>query len=264
MMKKTDFDSTVKKVESLTNKADIIMRNRIIIAIFLIVDGLTFVLNPSASLTGLTRNIIIFVLIASFSTLIANLSAKVKDKKSIIVSIVIIIIGIIMFIYPDFIAAYVQILFALFIIYEGTMNIIKALNLNKLSGYTQAITKKIDKFAKHKDSNSSFDEGFEEQKEKFMNPLKRMVGNTNKTSILYIVINAITVILGFSLLLFSNTSIIVCGIIFIYTGVSDLLFAMKAMNISKKIKEKKYSEILFDENKEEEDEKDEHNKTEKE
>ena len=251
MLKDINFDSTIKKVESASSKVDAIMRNRLIIAIFLIVDGITFLLNPSTSLTGMTRNIIIFVLLASFSTLITNIYSKTKDTKSIVMSIVIIVIGIIAFIYPDAISAYVQILFALFIIYDGLINILNTLNLNQLSGRTQAIAEKFNNIISHnhEDVTKNFEEGMEEQKEKFMNPLKNIVNKTNKSSILYIIINIASVVLGVQLLMFSNVSIIVWGVIFIYTGISDLLVAMRTMNISKKIKEKKIKEILYDEDK---------------
>lgn len=39
------------------------------------------------------------------------------------------------------------------------------------------------------------------------------------------------------------------GIIFLYTGFSNLLISMKIMNVSKKIKEKKFKEILYGEKK---------------
>lgn len=44
---------------------------------------------------------------------------------------------------------------------------------------------------------------------------------------------------------------VVWGLIFIYTGISDLLVAMRTMNISKKMKEKKFKEIPYDEKQEE-------------
>lgn len=96
-----------------------------------------------------------------------------------------------------------------------------------------------------KNLNKDLYEGVEKQKERFMNPLKNVVGKTNKSSILYIVTNAASIILGILLLMFSSISMIACGIIFIYTGTSDLLIAMRTMNVSKKIKEKKFKEIFY-------------------
>ena len=252
MFKKLNFDSTMQKVEGISNKVDVIMRNKLIIAIFLIVDGITLIFNPNASLAGMARNIIMIVLLASFSTLITNICSKTKDIKAIIISIIITVIAIITYIFPDVISAYIQVLLALFIIYDGVTNIINTLNLNKLSGYTQAIAQKFNNIVNRKNVNKNLEEGIEKQKEKFMNPLKNIVEKTNKSSTLYIVINIASIILGLSLLMFSNTSTIVCGAIFMYTGISDLLVTMRTMNISKKIKEKKFKEILYDEDKKEE------------
>ena len=62
MSKKVNFDDTIKKVEGVSDKVNIIMRNRLIIAIFLIVDGITFMLNPNGSLAGMARSIMFSIL----------------------------------------------------------------------------------------------------------------------------------------------------------------------------------------------------------
>ena len=45
MAKVIDFDEAKKKVEDMSNKINILMSNRLIIAILLIVDGINFILN---------------------------------------------------------------------------------------------------------------------------------------------------------------------------------------------------------------------------
>lgn len=228
------------------------MRNRLIIAIFLIIDGITFMLNPNGSLSEMARSIIILVLLASFSTLITNLSTKTKDRKSIITSIVILLIGIVLYIYPDLVSAYMQLILSLFIIFDGIMNILNTSNINKLSGYSKDIIKKYKNISNNKksnkdlnkktedvifkDVNKNVNEGIEQQKEKLITPLKNIVNKTNKSSLLYIVINIASIILGITLIIFPDVSMAVWGIIFLYTGLSDLLIFMKTMKVSKKVK----------------------------
>ena len=260
MSKKVDFDSTIKKVEGITNKVDIIMRNRLIIAFFLIVDGITFLLNPDTTLPEMARNIILLILLATLSVLITNLAAKTKDKKTIIISIIILIVGIIAYIYPDFVAAYMQLLLALFIIYDGIKNIANTLDLNRLSKYTEAIANKYHKITSHKKTNAkkeaqkekfkeiddNINGGLEEQKAKLITPLKNIVNKTSKSSKLYIAANIISIILGIILLIFPDVSMMVWGLIFLYTGLPNLFAAIKTMDLIRKIKEKKFKEILFD------------------
>ena len=254
MAKKVNFDNTVKKMEGLSDKINILMRNKLIIAIFLIVDGITFVLNPNSSLAEMSRAIIILVLLASLSTLFANLSVKPRDIKSIIISLIIIILGIVLYIYPDLISAYIQLILSLFIIGNGLMNIVNSLNLNKASKYTKFIAEKYNKIInkkkenkdlneekkeeKFKDVNKNFNEGMEQQKERLIAPLERLVGKTSDLPVLYIVANVATVILGIILLIFPDVSMVIWGIIFLYIGLSDLIVSMKTMNISKNFKEK--------------------------
>ena len=196
MAKKINFDKAAKKVEGIANTIDIIMRNRVIIAFFLVVDGITFLLNPDTTLAGMAKNIILLVLLATISVLITNLAAKTKDKRTIIISIAILIAGIVFYIYPDFIAAYIQLLLALFIIYEGATNIAGALNLTRLSRYTESIANKYNKIVnrkaineekqtrkeKFKEIDDNINTGLEEQAEKLINPLKNIVGKTSNSS----------------------------------------------------------------------------------
>ena len=81
MGKKINYDKVLKKIENATKIIEIIMRNRLIIALLLIIDGITIILNPNSSLVAIARSIILIVLLAAFSTLIANLCSRKKDIK---------------------------------------------------------------------------------------------------------------------------------------------------------------------------------------
>ncbi len=259
-MKKIGFDKAIKKVEGISNTVELIMQNRLIIAIFLIVDGITFMSNPNASLPEMARNIIILMLIATFSVLITNLSAKAKDVKTIVMSIVILILGIIFYIYPDLIASYIELLLSLFIIYDGAKNIATTLDLSRFTKYTTKITDKYKKLskrnnaskdkAKHntkfKEIDDSINEGLEQQKDKLFTPLKNIVNKTSKFSKLYIVANIASIILGIILLVFPDVSMMLWGLIFVYTGMSNLIAGIHSMELMRKIKERKFKEIIFD------------------
>lgn len=258
--KKLNYDKTIKKVESISNKVDIIMRNRLIIAFFLIVDGITFMLNPETTLPEMARNIILIILLAAASILITNLAAKTKDKKTIAISLAIIAAGIFFYIYPDLIAAYMQLLLSLFIIYDGITNITNILHLNdKLSKYARAISRKYNNFIhrkaedekkkqqkeKFKDIDNNINEGLEQQREKLITPLKKIIDKANKSSTLYIITNAASIAFGIILLIYPDVSMMIWGLIFLYTGLSNFFIATKTMNLITKIKEKKFKEILF-------------------
>ena len=260
MAKKLNLDNAIKKAENISSKVDIIMRNRLIIAFFLVVDGITFILNPDTTLPEMAKNIILIMLLATVSVLIANLSAKTKDKKTIAISIIIIALGIFFYFYPDLISAYMQLLLALFIIYEGVTNIANALNLDKLSGYTQKLAQKYRKITsrkptsgkkaansqKFKEVDDNINEELKQQEKKLITPLKNIIGKTSGSSTLYVIANGASIILGIILLIYPGASMTVWGLIFLYTGIPNLLTAVKTMNLSQKLKEKKFKEILYD------------------
>lgn len=258
--KKLDYDKTIKKVESISNKVDIIMCNRLIIAFFLIVDGITFMLNPETTLPEMARNIILIILLAAASILITNLAAKTKDKKTITISLAIIAAGIFFYFYPDLIAAYMQLLLSLFIIYDGVTNIANILHLNdKLSKYTKAISRKYNNLIhrkvkdekkkqqqeKFKDIDNNINEGLEQQKEKLITPLRKIINKTNKSSTLYIIANTASITFGIILLVYPDVSMMIWGLIFLYTGLSNFFIAAKTIGLVTKIKQKKFKEILF-------------------
>ena len=252
MAQKIDLDNTAKKVEGLSSKIDVIMRNRMIIAIFLIVDGITFILNPNGSLPGMAQNIILLMLLAALSVLITALSSKKKDRRTIIISTIILAVGGFFYFYPDLIAAYIQLLLSLFIIYDGLKNIANVLNLDIVSKCTDFVVEKFSRIfnkkakkdgikdsgeEQFKEVDDNINEGMEQQKKKLIAPLKGFIDKTNKSSILYIIINIASIVLGIMVLVLPDVSMMIWGIIFLYTGLSNLLMSMRSMRLSKKLKQ---------------------------
>ena len=260
MARKIDWDNAAKKVEGISNTIDIIMRNRLFIAFFLVVDGITFIMNPEATLPEMAKNIMLLVILAAAGILITNLAAKTRDIKTIVISTIVIILGIIFYFYPDLISAYLQLLLALFIIYDGATNIANALNLNRLLKFNQTIAEKYNKIInrkqtdekklaqqeKFKDVDDSVNGELEQQKKKLVAPLKSIIGKTSKSSRLYIVANVASVILGIILLVFPGVSMTIWGLIFLYTGLPNLLAAIKSMELVMKIKNRQFKQILSD------------------
>ena len=138
-----NFDEAKKKIEDMSNKINILMRNRLIIAILLIVDGINFVLNPNGSMRDMARGVVLLVFIASITLLITNLFSKNKSIKSIVISLIIIVFCVFSFIYPDFIANYIKFILALIIIFNGILNVLNTLKLDKLKLYTFYFEKQI-------------------------------------------------------------------------------------------------------------------------
>ena len=252
-MKNKHFDEVIEKIENTSKKVDVIMRNRLIIASFLIIDGINFILNPTRTISDMARFVALFVFIASATAIITNISAKKKDLKSIIISSISIVISILIFIFPKAMALYLRIILSLFIIVNGLINIFNVLKLDKASSYIINIENKIREIVEKRRIEDNFEKGIKEQTKRVIRPLNEFMDITEKISYsyLYLGINVIAIILGVLLLIWSNITIVIWGIIFLFIGISDFLMAAKSMNVSKKIKEKDIKSILYDENMEE-------------
>lgn len=247
MKVKMDFNKVRNKIENIANKVDIIMRNRLIIAIFLIVDGINFILKPNSSMHDMARSVALFVFLASGTLLITNITSSKKDKKSIIMSIIIIAMCISFYIFPTVISIYLKLILAFLIIFNGVINILNCLKLDKVSAFITEKENTIKNIVHKKELNKDFENGINEQTEKLMNPLDNVINKTSKKTWIYVIVNIISIILGVLLLIKPDVTMVVWGVIFIYTGLSDFIMVAKSMNISKKIKEKDFESILYDE-----------------
>ncbi len=260
MSKKIDLDDAAKKVEDISNTVNTISKNRLIIAFLLIVDGITFLLNPDTTIDGMAKNIIMLVGFATLTIFLTNAFAKKKDVKTIIISLVILVLCVIFYFFPSIISAYIQLLLSLFIIYNGLTNMASALHWNRLSRFTKSLAQKVSKIGKgkkpskekaaraenFKEVDKTINDELEQQKKKLINPLENIVSHTKKTSVFFVILNALSVIFGIILLIFPGVSMSIWGIIFLYTGISNFLAAVKAMDLKKKIKERRFKDILFD------------------
>lgn len=245
--KTINFDEAKVKIEDMSNKVNIIMRNRLIIAILLIVDGINFILNPNGSMRDMARGIAIAVFIGSFTLLMTNLFSKNKSMKTIIMSLLVIILCVVSFIFPDFIANYIKFILALIIIFNGVLNVLNILKLDKLKLYTFYLEKQIKGLIHEANISQEFEDGVKEQTDRIINSVNDVVKKSNKNSYFSLIVNIISIILGVLLFVLPNITVITFGVIFVYTGVLDFAMVFKSRNIAKKIKDKKFKEILFSE-----------------
>ena len=260
--KKLDLEKAAEKAEGVVNNVTAIMQSGLIIAFFLIIDGITFILNPENTLRGMAQNIILIVILATASIFLTSVFAKPRKRKTIIISLLLLIISIILWIFPDFIAAYLWLALSLFIIGNGLFNIAKILNFTeKISKFTRPIKERIAKIKESRNTKKSktlltesdkkefkgvdkdLNKGLEEQATKLLTPFQGMVEKSKKSSVLFIITNSVSVIFGIILFVYPDASITLWGVIFLYTGLTGFISGLKAMSFFKKIKEKRFKEI---------------------
>lgn len=231
-----------KKVDKATDTINVIMRNRLIIALLLIADGINFIVNPANSIDEMARSIIMIVFFATLAIFITNLTSKEKDKKSIIVSFIVLILCVVFYFMPDLISTYIRLILALFIIYNGLSNLLEA---TKYKAVLDKAKDKVVAMANKQKGNKDVEKNLNEQADKIIGTLNRSMNKTSTNTYVYMAFNILTVILGF-LLLLSDVTVVIWGIIFIYVGLSDLIVAAKSMNIRQKLKNKEFKSIVFD------------------
>lgn len=234
-----------KKIQESAGKIDVIMRNRLIIAIFLIVDGLNFLIFRDDSLTGMATSIAFLVLITSITVLISSVTAIKKDISSIIIALIVIGLCIFTFFFPKIVANYLKLILSIFIITNGVINTLNILKLNKLSAQILSTRKNMENKINEKSHSKEYRKEVRSQIDKILNTTNKVVDSTSKFPYLYLIINIMSIILGLWLFIYPNVTIFVWGIIFIYTGLTNFMVSARSMNLRQKLQKREFKKILF-------------------
>ena len=137
-MKKTPID--IEKTALLVER---ISRNRLILAIALIVDGILFLLNPGKTVEGMGRAIAISLLLAAGVMIIAKISVK-EPFSRFLPALILLAAGGLMYFFPDVISAYFRIILALLIIINGSVNLLSILGLSRAQGILVTLKDRAD------------------------------------------------------------------------------------------------------------------------
>ena len=232
------IDKVVQNAEFTINKVDTVLNSRLVIAVIMIIDGIGYINNYDRTLVSMSKGIAEAVFIASALILITNLTTNKKDLKSILIPIIMMIISVIVRFNPNIISFNFRILFALIIIINALINIFNIRKLDRLSASLSFTKKKIKKDLQEDEKSKEYDFGVVLRKITYLlDPVGDLIEKTNKHVHIYILLNNISIILGILLLLNNNTTIVLCGIILIYTGLIDLFVFLRSVRLARKNKE---------------------------
>ena len=239
--KKSSFnlEKTVQTIERIS-------QNRLILALFLVIDGIVFLSNPEQPVEEMGCSIAICMVFAAGAMIIAKIVAKERLVR-FIPALILLAAGGLMYYYPDVLSAYFRLLLALVIIINGLLNLFDILGLSRAQEMVTALRDKITEVFSRVKTPKDLDNGIDEQGNRYLRPLQKIVSESKRPKTVYFATNLLSVILGVLLLVQPNLSITVFGLIFVYVGISDFVMVFRTRKISEKLKNGKYREILFEE-----------------
>lgn len=240
-MKKASFDleKTLKMVERIS-------QNRLILALFLVVDGILFLANPEQPVEGMGQSIAICMILAAGAMIVAKIVAKERLVR-FIPALLLLAAGVLMYFYPDVLSAYFRLLLALVIIINGLLNLFDLLGLGRARETVTALRDKITSLFSRVKTPKDLDNGIDEQGNRYLRPLQKIVSESKGLKAVYFVTNLLSVSLGVLLLVQPNLSITAFGLIFIYVGISDFVMVFRTRKISEKLRNREFRDILFEE-----------------
>ena len=236
-MEKEKKERISKSINYTTEKINTIMKSRLIISGLMIVDGFNFIMYPNRSLRGMAQSVAISTFLASGAMLITNIRNKEKNVKNLVLSIIMIALSVVIFIFPDPFEINMRAILAAFIILNGLINIFNVKKLDKLSTNLSSAEDKLKNRFEQKNAKTYNKGVVLDQSARLLTPLTNFIEKANEKYYLYLILNIISVALGILLLTKDNITIIVCGGILIYTGIFDLLLALRSRRLSKKNQE---------------------------
>ena len=237
------------RIDQTFDWIDLLMRNRTVIAILLLIDGITFVFNPNVGVNGLARGVAFTVVIAAVTILFSAIYEEKKTKKTVITicsSSIAIILSAVVYIWPKYPATVLTYLLALVIIYNGVSNIIQAFRLEKLIARQKTASVKINRIEKEIGSNLAKDEiaqsikqGIDEQISKRLDPVNALKNKFSFHSKVEIVIDMIAVVAGIMILvfpwLFGRQVMRICGFAMFIAAANNLWITIHAYMNKRKV-----------------------------
>lgn len=254
MKVKRDYKGKIEQTVSWVNR---LMRNKTIIALLLLIDGITFMISPKSGVIGLARGVAVTVGIAAVTVLIGAFSENSKTVKTWIAigaAILALAAGIASYIWPEIPSAILIYILAFVVISNGISNILQTLRLEKiikkrneaiarLTSMEQEIKSKLPE----NEIANSLEQGVTEQFSRRLDPVTKITGRLSVQSVAAVLINILSIVMGVLILIFRNRAgnelMRLCGIAMVIAAATDLWISvrvffmkrrqMKADNITK-------------------------------
>lgn len=248
MEAKTDAGTRIERVVSWINR---LMRNKTVIALLLLVDGIMFIVNPQGGITGLGQGVALSVLVASAAILVAAVPEKPKTRRtklSICAALFAAAVAAVFYFWPDVLSSVLVYLLALFLISNGIFNMLHKLKLDYLIGGENAWMKKKSLLERgirgingENQLAESVEQGIQEQFAKKLDPLRKVISRLRLSTALSLIVDLASVAAGV-LILFQRDKggaefMRICGIGMIIAAVSDLWIILQAWLAKRKQKD---------------------------
>ena len=235
-----------KAVDQGVQKVQDILRNRLIVAILLLIQGISFVINPAKAMEGLAKSVAMSLIIASAGILIGYITTRKLSRsnaRSVVIAVFFLVLGIIVHIVPDFFSSVFQYAVGITVLLNGIVTLSDNLHINKL------ITK-ISAFG-HSLVNNEADETMEElktaygnamteQSDKLMTSVNLLAKKVKPKKYGSVFVSGVFILLGIAMLFFhsqvDDAMARVSGVIMILSALYDFYIALRSYLLQRKIR----------------------------
>lgn len=262
-MKRPAFQKAISFFTRTADWVTTILRNRIIAAVLLLIQGISFISDPSKSGEGMVKSIAMTVAFASAVSAIGSITAKEKgpsSHRSLVLSVLLLIVSVLCWFKPQGLDILLRIAIAVTAIYTGIINLLQVMRLEKLKQDVEQVGKKTknafkilsEKIADQFDPDDTeqlddtIEDAVNEHIEKRWEPVRKLIRQTSGSKFFTAVVNIVIFSLGILLIIYPFTTntvmMIASGITMIVSGISNLWTAWEARKAEMSMRNRSGSE----------------------
>ena len=238
----TTVDQGIQKVQD-------ILRNRFIVAIFLLSQGVSFTTNPSRAMEDMAKSVAISLMITAAAILAGNIAAKKRSRLSIpsvAMAVAFLALGIIVQVVPDFFSSVFQYAAGVTVLINGIVTLSDNLHINKL-------VQNISSFGHSLEENVA-DETLEnlktvyrsamaEQSDRLMTSVNLLAEKMKSKKCSPVLVSVMFILLGVAMLIFRSgvdkTLARGSGMIIILSAIYDLCIAFRLLLLHRQLESRK-------------------------
>ena len=231
----TDGNNIETWLNNISQKIDVIAKNRVIVAGGLLFQGISMLLNPENVAKGIVQGIGTTMIISSVVYLITTLIIEKKKlpAKTIGITVLIALLGVAYNVWPDTFVPFLRFELGIFLFLTGGTALARKLQLNRLARYGDKLLRDDDTASSlpPKDVANEVDHSLDEQVTNNVAPALRLLSRMNGSSLGSWISNGLIFMMGLTIMLYpmdtdSDTFFLISGIALTLTGLADLWTAL--------------------------------------
>ena len=239
-------DKIGKAIDQGVQKVQEILRNRFIVAILLLVQGVSFATNPTKAMEDMAKSLAFSLIIAAAGILVGYIAAGKRNRssiRSVLTAVGFLLLGILVHIVPDFFSSAFQYAIGITVLINGIVTLSDNVKINRLllniSSFGQSHGEN-DTDETVENLKAAYETAISEQSGKLMTSVNLLAEKVKPKKNGPVFVSVIFILLGIAMLFFHSqvdgAMARGSGVIMILSALYDFYIALRSHLLHRKIR----------------------------